>query len=149
MENSEYVHRLRRKESIESEKLETQNKRRMYMPIIAPKKKEEWLLKHGGGRRRLKLAFKGGGQGDFFLLRPTVLKKAEPEARIEVLTLCCCLFSFFSPFYSHTCGLWKFLGQGSNQSCSCRPTPQSRQHHIRGTSATYAPPCGNTGSLTH
>ena len=31
------------------------------------------------------------------------------------------LFLFFS-FHSYTCGIWKFQGQGSNQSFSCRLT---------------------------
>ena len=29
----------------------------------------------------------------------------------------------FSSFYGHTCDIWKFLGQGSNKSCSCRLQP--------------------------
>ena len=28
-------------------------------------------------------------------------------------------FCFFWSFWSHTCSIWTFLGQGSNQSCSC------------------------------
>ena len=40
-------------------------------------------------------------------------------------------------------------GQRSNQSCSCRPTPQPQQRGIRATSATYATAHGNAGSLTH
>ena len=33
------------------------------------------------------------------------------------------LFFFLSfPFYRHTCGIWKFLGEGLNWSCSYRST---------------------------
>ena len=35
-------------------------------------------------------------------------------------------FLFFS-FYGHTCGIWKFPGYGSHQSCSCWPVQQFRQ----------------------
>ena len=35
--------------------------------------------------------------------------------------------SLFS-FLHYTCGTWTFPGEGSNQSCSCRPTPQPQQH---------------------
>ena len=52
-------------------------------------------------------------------------------------------------FYCHTCGIWKFPGQASNQSCSCQPMSQPQQHQIQATSATYATACDNTGSLTH
>ena len=30
----------------------------------------------------------------------------------------CMYHNFFLPFYSHTCGIWKFLGQRLNRSCS-------------------------------
>ena len=36
-------------------------------------------------------------------------------------------FSFFLSFFfggAHTCDIWKFPGQGANQSCSCLPVPQ-------------------------
>ena len=39
------------------------------------------------------------------------------------------ILSFFS-FYSHTCGIWEFLGQGSDWSWSCRSTPQPQQHRL-------------------
>ena len=55
----------------------------------------------------------------------------------------------FSPFYSHTCGIWRLPGQGSNRSCSCLPTPQTQQRRIQATSVTYMAACGNDGSLTH
>ena len=45
--------------------------------------------------------------------------------------------------------IWKFLGQGSNQSCSCQPTPQPQQHGLRATSETYTTVCANDGSLNH
>ena len=34
--------------------------------------------------------------------------------------------------------IWKFPGQGLNQSCSCRAVPQLWQHWIQAASATYA-----------
>ena len=37
------------------------------------------------------------------------------------LRVFCFLFVFFK---GHTCSIWKFSGQGLNQSCSCHPTPQ-------------------------
>ena len=42
------------------------------------------------------------------------------------------LFFFlnFIIFYSHACGIQKFLGQGLNQSCSCCPMPQLQQYWI-------------------
>ena len=41
-----------------------------------------------------------------------------------------CLFTFF---FGHSCSMWKFLGQGSNLSCSC----------------DLGHGCGIAGSLTH
>jgi len=37
---------------------------------------------------------------------------------------------FFLSFCLFTHHIWKFLGQGSNWSCSCRPMPQLQQHHV-------------------
>ena len=45
-------------------------------------------------------------------------------------------------------GIWKFLGYGSNQSCSCWPTTQPQQHWIWTASAIYATAHSNTRSLT-
>ena len=39
--------------------------------------------------------------------------------------------------------------QGSNRSCSCRPTPQPQQRGISATPATYTTAHGNIGSFTH
>ena len=58
-------------------------------------------------------------------------------------------FLFFFAFQGHICGIWKFPGQGSNQSCSFWPTPQPQQCQIQVTSATYITAHSNTGSLTH
>ena len=41
--------------------------------------------------------------------------------------------TIFPPFYGHTCGIWKFLGQGLKRSWSWGPCHS----------------CGNPGSLTH
>ena len=40
------------------------------------------------------------------------------------LLLVLLLFCFVFAFLGQTCGIWKSPGQGSNQSCSCRRTPQ-------------------------
>ena len=52
-----------------------------------------------------------------------------------VLTFSEKVFFFFFFFLSFclkgpSCGIWRFPGQGSNQSCSCWPTPQPQQHRI-------------------
>ena len=59
--------------------------------------------------------------------------------------------SFFFPFIQpHTpMAYGSSQSQGSNQSCSCRRTPQPQQSEIWATSVTHAAACGNTGSLTH
>ena len=44
----------------------------------------------------------------------------------------CCLLSFQGFIF----GMQRFPGQGSNQSCSCWPTPQPQQRQIRATSVT-------------
>ena len=33
--------------------------------------------------------------------------------------------------------IWMFPGEGSNQSCSCRPLPQPQSHQIGAAAATY------------
>ena len=58
---------------------------------------------------------------------------------------CCFLFSFGT----HTCSIWKFPGQGSNQSYSSWPTLQPQQSRIQATSAIYTTAHDNAGSLTH
>ena len=40
------------------------------------------------------------------------------------------LFYFICLFQGRTCRIWRFPGQGSNQSCCCQPTPQPQQHRI-------------------
>ena len=45
--------------------------------------------------------------------------------------------------------MWRFLGQESNQSYSCPPTPQPQQPRIWAVSATYTTARGNTRSLIH
>ena len=56
---------------------------------------------------------------------------------------------FFFSFLGCTHGIWKFLGQGLNQSCSCQPTPQPQELGTRATSATYTTAHGKAGSPTH
>ena len=59
------------------------------------------------------------------------------------------LVSFFLSFYSHTCGIGKFLGQGSNWSCSC----SLGYSHGNTRSKPHLQPMpqalGNARSLTH
>ena len=59
------------------------------------------------------------------------------------------LFYLFIFFQGNTHGMWKFQGQGSNWSCSCRPMPQPQQCGIRAMSPTHTTAHGNTRSLTH
>ena len=57
-------------------------------------------------------------------------------------------FLFLVFLGSCTWGIWRFPGEGSNRSWSCRPTPQPQQRGIRATSATYTTAHGNARSLT-
>ena len=59
-----------------------------------------------------------------------------------------CLFLFLS-FQGCTCDIWRFPGQESKKSCSCRPILQPQQLGIQAMFATYTTTHGNTGSLTH
>lgn len=54
------------------------------------------------------------------LIKPSTetSRKLEPK-----LYLFICFFFFFF-LKGHNCGIWKFPGWGSNQSCTCQPTPQ-------------------------
>ena len=57
------------------------------------------------------------------------------------------LFFFFS-FQDCPCGIYKFPGQESNQSCSCWPTPQPQQLGVPATSVTHTTAHGYARSLT-
>ena len=46
----------------------------------------------------------------------------------------------FSSFNTCTCSIWKFLGQESNRSCSCRPLLQPWHHRIWATAAAVLDP---------
>ena len=73
-----------------------------------------------------------------------------PSNCLPVVTVAFNFFFFlfaFSRAASH--GIWRFPGEGSNWSCSRRPTPQPQQCGIQDVSATYTTAHGNTGSLTH
>ena len=59
------------------------------------------------------------------------------------------LFLLFFWGGSCTCGLWKFPGQGWNQSYSCWPTPQPQPHRIWAMSVTYTTVHNNAGFLIH
>ena len=63
--------------------------------------------------------------------------------------LFCFLFLSFCYFLGCSGGIWRFPDQGSNRSCSHRPTPEPQQRGIRAASATYTTAHGNAGSLTH
>ena len=52
-------------------------------------------------------------------------------------------------FHSCICSIWKFPGQGSNQSRGCRPTPQPQQCVIQAKSVTYTTAHSKAGFLTH
>ena len=62
--------------------------------------------------------------------------------------------SSFHMLTSHTYSFWKFPrhrkfpGKGSNQRCSCQPTPQPHQCQIQAASANYTAAHGNARSLT-
>ena len=58
-------------------------------------------------------------------------------------------FFFFFAFEGHTCGIWKFPGEGSNRSCSCWSTLQPQQCGIQATSVTYTTVHCNAGFLIH
>ena len=70
----------------------------------------------------------------------TFKKSLQPDFQINV---------FFLSFYGHTCGIWMFLGQGSNRSCSCGLCPQPQQHWVWAISVNYTAACSNAESLTH
>ena len=55
----------------------------------------------------------------------------------------------FIAFQGCPCSVWRFPGQGSSQSYSCRPTPQPQQLGIQAASAICTTAQGNTRSLTH
>ena len=58
-------------------------------------------------------------------------------------------FFGFCLFQGHSYGIWRFPGQGSNQSSSHWPTPEPQQHRIRAESAIYTTAHSNARSLTH
>ena len=52
-------------------------------------------------------------------------------------------------FQGRTLSIWRFPGQGSNQSYSCQSTPQPQQHKTQAASVTYTTVYSNAGPLTH
>ena len=83
------------------------------------------------------------------LCAPTEYQKADFLATESVTPVTLSPPPRFFPFQGCTHGIWRVPGQGSNQSCSCRPAPQPQQRCIRALSATYTTAHGNAGSLTH
>ena len=61
---------------------------------------------------------------------PLSVGSKRKDARVSLY-----LFPYFL-FYSSAWSIWKFPGQGSNQSCSCRPTLQTQQCQIQAVSVT-------------
>ena len=64
-----------------------------------------------------------------------------PREFAHFVALCHILVILFFSFYSYICSTQKFLGQGSNLSCSYRPTQQPQQHWIQATSVAYTAAC--------
>ena len=70
---------------------------------------------------------------------------------IWTLAICeCPVFSFlfvglFLSFGGHTCGIWRFPGEGSNRSYSCWPMPEWEQCQILAMSETYTTAHHNAG----
>ena len=59
------------------------------------------------------------------------------------------LFLSFCHFVGHSGSIWRFPGQGSNQSCSHQPMPEPQQREIWAKSATYTIAQGNAEYSTH
>ena len=58
-------------------------------------------------------------------------------------------YLFFFLFTANSCGIWKFLAWGSNQSCSCRPAPQPQQRWDPTRVGNLHQAHGNARSLIH
>ena len=58
-----------------------------------------------------------------------ILPRRGPRVLGFFVCLFVCLFVCFC-IQGHTHGIWRFPGQGSNQSCSHQPTPQPQQRQI-------------------
>ena len=58
-------------------------------------------------------------------------------------------FFFFCLFRAVPTAYGSSQARGSNQSCTCRPTPQLQQHQIQALSVTYTTAHSNTRPLTH
>ena len=95
--------------------------------------------------------------GDLRALKEKMLITcSQPEFTKITLSYTNFIFFFF-PFFFWGSQLWHIevprlevpVLQGSNQGCSCQPTPQPQQHQKRAASVTYTTACGNSGSLTH
>ena len=90
-------------------------------------------------------------RGDFKWLLPTYPLCCLYWSSIPIMVRILPWLILFFFFFFLGLNLWqmKFLGWGSNQSCSSRPIPQPQQHWIRSLSATYTTACSDAGSLTH
>ena len=85
-------------------------------------------------------------------IRATAVKMLCPK---PLPSRCSQRYLFFKPHYYYyfqvcTGGPWEFPGQGSNQSCSCWPTPQPQQRRIQASSVTCTTQLtAVVGPLTH
>ena len=62
-------------------------------------------------------------------------RKYNPPSFVLKLFTYIIIFLIFWLSLGHTCCIWKFPGHVSNQSGSCRSTPQPQPHWIRASSA--------------
>ena len=74
---------------------------------------------------------------------------SSPLARVLSRWTTDSILRFFFFTKGRTCDIWKFLGEESNQRCSCQPTPQPQQRQIQipGLSVTYITAHGNARSF--
>lgn len=54
----------------------------------------------------------------------------------------------FSSVFGHTCSIWKYLGQGSNQSCICHSCSNTRSLTCARPGIKLTMSQGHAGSLT-
>ena len=83
------------------------------------------------------------------LLKFICISKLIRGGRIIIYWIRYCFNFFFHYFQGRTWSIWKFPGQGSNQSFHCWPTPQLQQRQIWAISGAYNTACSSIRSLTH
>ena len=90
-----------------------------------------------------------GSNLNFHIVTGAAEERGKKGKKKMALYLCDLFFVCFFPLQGHTQDIWRFPGQGSNQSYSCQPTPPPQQCQIQAASATYTTAHHNTRSLTH